>query len=976
MAYCHLPHGVPVLEAAARHLLDGAGADPAALSRALVLLPTRRAARALGAAFLRVAGGRPLLLPRLVAIGDIDENPLFAHLAAGLPQAVPKLVREAALAGLIRRHDAAVLPDRALRLAIELAALLDEADEAEIDLSDLSALAPQDFARHWQRTLGFLELATLRWREVLARRGQLDPVARRMRMLRALAARLAAVPPADAVLAVGIATPAPAIAALLGAIAGLKRGTVLLAGLDATLPEAAWQAIGPGHPQAEMKALLARLGLARGEIPVFPHAAPPHALRARLLARALLPATALDWNSPPPAGEVAGLTLLDAPDSASEARAIALAVREALDQPEARIAVITPDRALAERVCTALARFGVRVEDSAAMPLGRTPPGALLRLLAGAVARGLAPVPLLSLIRHPLVAGGMPPEVFRAAGRNFELHALRGPRPASRLVLTEAVLAERVRRRDAEEAPPAWLAGVRALQRALAAALAPLQVLCARPEVAPAELLRATVAAAETLAATDARAGPDRLWSGPEGAALSRHVAAAALALEEMAPIAPRWWPDLLDQLLAQASVRARRMLGAEDAAHPRVEILGVLEARLLDHDVRILAGLNEGTWPAAPDPGPWLSRPQRAGLGLADPDAQVGNAAFDFAAAACAAPRVILSRAGRVEGEPGVASRWLTRLAALCGEAALAPTTDHAGLAQLLDRGIDPRDEPRPCPRPALAVRPRALPVTAVDTLRRNPYAIYAQRILRLRPLEPLDQEADAADWGELVHGVAADFFAGLAAEPAADAEAAFLRHAEQRRSAFAARPGLVALWKPRLSTLAPWFAATFAGRDGVGFRPEVTGQRQFALESGSFVLTARADLVEIAPDGSLALIDFKTGSAPSGAEVRGGRALQLPLSALIAAQGGFTGGSPAPVARLTYARLPGGAEPGTLATVAEGEAVAAAMAEAEAVLAGLVARYADPAQGYRAASVDGDYAHLARRGAWGEAPDAEETP
>ena len=960
MRLFHLPHGVPVLDTVAAHLLGETDGDPAALSRALVFLPTRRAARALGASFLRVGEGRPLLLPRLVAIGDIDSNPLFEADATGLPPAIAPLERAAHLAGMIRDDAPDILPDRALKLALELAALLDEADEADADISGLQAMAPERFARHWQATMRFLGIATTRWRAVLQARGLCDPVARRSALLHRLATRLAHAPPADAVLTVGIASAAPSTVALLRAIALLPRGAVILPGLDTSLPEAAWRALGASHPQHEYRMLLDRLDIAPGAVAAFPHAEPPHAARRLLLSRALRPAEALDWQAPPTAPQLQGLALLTAPDSATEARAIALAVRHALEAKEARIAVITPDRALAERVCAALARFGIRVADSAAMPLGRTPPGALLRLLADAVARRLAPVPLLALIRHPLVSCGLGPQDFRAAGRNFELAALRGPRPAPGEVLKASVLSARWRDNE----------GIKRLQRALSDTLGPLLQLVEERQVAPERLLRTTVAVAEALCATDSTKGALRLWNGPEGGALARHLAACAEALAALSPVAPRWWPDLLDQLLAQDAVRTRRLL--QDESHPRVEILGVLEARLLDHDVHILAGLNEGTWPALPDPGPWLSREQRATLGLASPDAHVGFAAADLVAAACAAPRVILTRAVRQEGEPAVASRWITRLVALAGGDALRPEIDVVALAGLLDRDAPVRDEKRPEPRPPLAVRPRSLPVTAIDTLRRNPYAIYAQRILQLRPLDPLDQEADAADWGSLVHAVAADFFTALAHDPAPDPEAAFLRHAARRMTEYNTRPGLVALWTPRLATLAPWFARLVEARATSRFFCEVEGQATIpapsdGAASGAFVLTARADLIERTSDGQLAIADFKTGAAPSGAMVRDGRALQLPLSGLIAARGGFRGVPAAPVARLVYAKLPGGSEPGTEQVVASEAQVAQALAQAEAILLGLIAHYGDPAHGYPGVPVEDDFAHLARWQGWG---------
>ncbi len=70
-----IPPHLPFLDAVAAEWLQR-DPDPLAVARGLILLPTRRAARALAETFLRVSGGRALLLPRIVAIGALDEAPL------------------------------------------------------------------------------------------------------------------------------------------------------------------------------------------------------------------------------------------------------------------------------------------------------------------------------------------------------------------------------------------------------------------------------------------------------------------------------------------------------------------------------------------------------------------------------------------------------------------------------------------------------------------------------------------------------------------------------------------------------------------------------------------------------------------------------------------------------------------------------------------------------------------------------------
>ncbi len=304
-----LPPDAPFLDAVAAAWLDRAGtADPLAVARGLILLPTRRAARALAEAFLRVSGGRALVLPRITALGALDEAPLALAGALDLPPAVEPSLRLAALARLILAmggaHGAPDTADRAWALAAELAALMDEAERAEIDLAArLPDAADPEFAAHWAVTVEFLRIVTATWPRWLDEQGLSNPAARSAALLDAQAAAWAQTPPAEPVWLLGATGAIPAVARLARAIARLAEGAVLLPGLDLDLPDPAWEALGPHHPQAGLRRLLERLEATRADVRPWPMAggdaaAPPiPAGRVGLLRRALLPGSALeDWR--------------------------------------------------------------------------------------------------------------------------------------------------------------------------------------------------------------------------------------------------------------------------------------------------------------------------------------------------------------------------------------------------------------------------------------------------------------------------------------------------------------------------------------------------------------------------------------------------------------------------------------------------------------------------------------------------------
>ena len=434
-----IPSGVSFLDALVDGFVARLGDEPATLTRATILLPTRRACRALREAFLRRSGGRPMLLPRLRPIGDVDDDELAlaSDSDLDLPPAISTLRRQLVLARSIlkiRSDDGPMTAPQALELAAELALLLDQVQTEGLGFDGLERLVPEEYAEHWRRTIDFLKILTAHWPDILANEGAIDPAERRNRALDALAAHWTAQPPDHPVIAAGSTGSIPATARLLGVIAGMPRGAVVLPGLDRDLDDESWSAVDETHPQFGLKQLLAALDVERAEVEPWTATAPPRSARRALLAAALQPAaTTVGWRG---SGEIgaetlAGLIRVDCAHTQEEAQVVALVLREALETPGRTAALVTPDRELARRVAAELARFGIAIDDSAGRPLAASPPAVFLRLIAEVVAGGTPPVPLLSLLKHPLAATGLAVAECRRLARTLEIEALRGPRPSS-----------------------------------------------------------------------------------------------------------------------------------------------------------------------------------------------------------------------------------------------------------------------------------------------------------------------------------------------------------------------------------------------------------------------------------------------------------------------------------------------------------------------------------------------------------------
>lgn len=1002
--------GAPFLATLAEALLDGrliAGRSyrdhPLDLADVSIYLPTRRAGAALRQAFRDAFGGGSAMLPRILSISDVleAEDDLLAPEALDLPPVIATAERRLMLARLVGRWRERVTSDQlltpsgqpvavpgspaeALNLSADLLALLDQAELEGVDWDKLDALVPDDYAAWWQLSLNFLRIATEALPAAIAERGQIGAGAFHRAMVEATIRRWQTRPPPGPVIIAGSTGSVPSTADLMAAVLSLPEGALVLPGLDIAAPgdTVAASLFDCAHPEHTMNRLVERLGIEREEIDKLGAPKPALAARADIVRRALVPAAvtdqwpqhaaALDADAAGTEAALAGVSLTVAASEAEEALAAAIALRQCLENPEARSILVTPDRTIIRRVAAELERFGIEVEDTAGQPLPQTPYGQLALLLTEVATEDFPPVKVAAILGHPETRFGWTSARIRPAGRLISRKVLRGPRLAGGIAAISIALQALENQAERKDNEAAILSDALALAAAFGEAMAPLVAAATLPVPTLADFLGAL---RETLGHITRRPEDDN--DEPTRAErqllsiLNDHISApdAGLALNngDFAPV--------LRALIGNVLVLT-------PSRHARVMATGPIEARLLPTDRLVLVGLDEGVFPPVTDTGAWLSRPMRAGLGLSPPEVRIGLSAHDFSAA-LDAPDTVLIRSARRGGAPTVPTRFLQRLTSLIGPArteAMEARGDRFldWARRLDDRPTLPRAA-RPNPAPPLSARPRMLPVTDIETLIRDPYAIYAKRILKLRPVDGFGETPDFGTRGTLVHDVLADFVAIWTGPWDETAIAALIAFGRGRFSeALAAYPEVHALWWPRFQALARFIVLEFeAKRAPLARHTEIEGS--FEL-TDRFTLTGRADRVDVEKDGRVTIIDFKTGRAPTAAQIAAQLTPQLPLEAVIARHGGFSRLSgPREAAELVHVVLrglegrdeiesytghaPRGGDPVTLEQT---------IAEAEARLRGLVRAYADPNRGYLSRARPfrktdhGDYDHLARVSEW----------
>lgn len=866
--------------------------DDLGLARLTLLLPSSRAVRIVTEAFVRLSGGG-MLLPRMAVVGDLDLDetlgPLLDPLGVGaaIPPAADPTRRWLRLAELLREElgeDAPKAPGL-LRLAFETGRTMDRLTVEGLELGDLLderiAGIVGDLASHWQVSTRTFARVQARWLAELAERGEIDAPDRRNRLFAHAARRWREAPPEHPIVAAGVTSASPALAGLLRVVAELPRGAVILPDLDLTLDDDVWQSLGSAgipagedeapfgerdalaHPQYHLKLLLNRMGVNRAEVDAWHRAgmsAAP-AERSKAISNLFLPPEGSSGWVALKADQrrLSGVRLMESAHPEEEAQAIALLIRQALEVPARRAALITPDRGLAARVVAHLKRWDIVADDTAGRPLPQTPAGRLLLLLAEVAADQAAPVPLLALLTHPLAGFGEGRAAWLDNARALDL-ALRGPRPSPGL----APLAELVReaaRRGRGAGIAEWWDGVEAI-------LTPL--LQDESEVALGDVLSRLAEAGEKLCGT-------RLWAEADGRALSAWLEELRGAADEAGTrLAVKDLPAVLRDAMDRVSVRPPW------GGHPRVAIYGLLEARMSRADLVICGGLVEGTWPAAPSPEPSLPPPVLRALGVPSGEFRIGLAAHDLAGA-LGAPEVVLSWAQRGEGGPVIPSRFVLRVQAMLGELADSHREVEAvDLARAIDLAAAAPAYPRPQPCPSAEQRDVPLAVTAIDRLRGDPYQFYASAILRLRRLDGLDAEPSAAWQGTVVHAVMEAW------HKQGGGVGALVALAQQELARMQAHVVTRGLWWPRLSRALEWIDQQIARDRGDG-REVLASEIKGEFTLAGVKIHGRADRIDRRGDGRLVVVDYKTGKPPSGGQVRDGFALQLGTLGLIAAARGF---------------------------------------------------------------------------------------
>jgi len=842
-------------------------------------------------AFIRQQGMKPTLLPTMIPVGDIDEDELILNgenaqnSIDNISQSISPLERTFLFMKIITS-----LPQefgskhlslyQAYALASELGCLIDMAHNESLNFSNLADLVPEEYSEHWQKTLHFLEIITSNWPLILSEKNAIDSSLRKKLLLEQQIQIWKNNPPNRRIIIAATTAAFPTTKQLVKTITELPQGEVVLCGLDKYLDDESWQNIDETHPQYELKRLLDFLKYDRYSVTdIIP---PKNLARELLISEVMRPATQTDlWreikNKPIDKSATEGIKILNCADNRDEALCIAIIMRHALETPNQAASLITPDRNLARRVSSELARWNINIDDTAGIPLHQTPWGVFMRLVIAAASPESSRTTLLSLLKNPLCCLGMDRNQIREQTKFLEKEIWRKKQNQN----TSEILVR------------------------LQEALQPLTQALLKPFITLPEIIKNHILVAQNIASNSSQNGAQVLWKGESGNVGSSLLEQCLSYGNTLDNFNPKEYLNLFEALAANVPVRPKY------GTHPRLKIMGPIEARHIHSDIMILGGFNEGIWPQKTASDPWLSRPMKKDFGFPVPEKSIGITGLDLSCF-LGAKQIYLTRAEKSEGSPTIKSRWLMRLETVLKALEFDIKQLETDPYLLISKHIDTPDtycktsSPAPCP--PLALRPRQLSASGIELLMRDPYSVYAKYILRLKPLEDIDPEPNSADFDSIIHEILEEFNNLYPHDFPADGKEKLLEIGYRKFSQNPILQSKKVFWWPKFAKMIDHLSKLEKEyRPSIKFvHNEIEGSFTIKdLPGGAFTITAKADRIDETIDGSINIIDYKTGKTRSKKEVALGYAPQLPIEGLIAQSRGFKEIKPAQINQLIYWQL-----------------------------------------------------------------------
>lgn len=930
--------GTDILKDCAIKVANFCNHDINKLRDVTILLPTRRAIRIFEEMLLEEFKQDTIFLPRLMPVGDVeisdsDEEEIIPPL-----KPIAGIERILSIIPFIEKHDEQQKSyDARWRQAKEILKLIDLLQTEGLTPDALKQLdIKMDMAEHWQKSGGLFVNMANDWLAHLLETNRINKAAARIVHIERLTQQYRDKPPEKPVWFIGSTGSILAVRDLMRAILAMPQGLVLLPGLDKEMPDDAWRDIPPAHPQAILKNTIEFLGFDdRRHIQYFTSRPSGNAnTLADYLSNALSPHPKTIQKA------TDNITLVMANNRQEELNTIAhICLEQKQKEPNSKIVIVSNDARMPIKLGGLLNPYGLKIDASMGQKLSDTATGVLvnhvLKLFDHRQSNSI--LTLWTLLKNT----------------NF-LPEWRDGRAKTMTHIEDTLL------RDPLTTPQHYTDVLSMFPNDIKEKISnynnEYKSLYSMPEWA--NIVRDTLT--------------DLIYS--KSGHSKKIMTQITDALEQISSIQHHKkmsYSDFAPIIIDHLNNIAIRENPSKDIRNT-IYLLGTLEARLIQSDLTIMANLNEGIWPDAPAPNPYLSRGMRHAVGLPDSERHATLSGHDFWQAFLSGD-IIMTSSKRDGDTPALPSRWLLRLESV---------TPRAEWHAMIQRGQQRVDDcharhfcneitPAKPPNPIATIKdaPQSLYVTHVETWRHDPYSFWAKHITNLRKPRDFLSGITAATRGSVWHEIMENFVTNFDPNSNKDTQnTCFDKAVIDTLRAKQVPDHMIRLWQSRLSGQRESIIAIENERRSISKPWKL--EEKFEGSINNITVKAKADRVDITNGRALLLADYKTGVMPTKTNIYTGYACQLSLLALI---------MPHDVLRLDYIDIKGGSNIPKPVTIEWGGTIASETEHGFSTWYKLFFEQSEPFVSYADfgkmhMSKATDYLQLARYDEWGAGSDEGE--
>lgn len=817
------------------------------IGKVTIILPTKRSCRKLAQTFFHISEKKACFLPRIYPLQDIelsylleqvfscniteDQPNLLEHLRKKI---APEMLEMSILQGLCGANG----------LANHLYSLFYEIQKHQ--LGNIIEKIQHHYSDHLDQIIELLKFIIEALPQKLHKLGLIDKASYVNEISMILAITWEKYPPKYPVIIAGIDGETASDRALLKVVNEMRNGYVVLHNIDKSLPNAEWQEISHEHPQYQLKSLIDLCRVGREEIYSW-----HNIVNVKHNDIFFSKSFSRNFSNCAPPQD---LTIIETETPQQELQFITQLCVDKLICGNESVLIVTQNELLIEKLTYMLLAHNVIPDCSIGNSALKCDEMIFLQLIMRTIFEHFSPISLLALLKHDLCKIAQKEVV-----QQFEISHLRG-------INSYKNLQELIAATDEE---------IKQILQLILEHSRKLEEIMSQKTTDFGDILSTHLELAERLSANS-------LWQHERGVELRELLLELSRNAHHIGKIAPISYLAIMRDMLSKAKFRTSKTY------NPRLIIITPKESQLLCADNVILADLNENSWPQKSSSNIFLNDILMQSLGFENSEIETGRNAAKFYNL-LHNKNIYLTRSKTSKNIITTSSRWLLRIKLLLQKIAY----HEQPALNLSPEILDIIELPLTSPTPPVEFRLKSLSVTQVEKLIRNPYDIYASKILRLYELEPINKDPENLDYGNLIHEAIHHFT--LHYKPPTEPYKFFMDFILQKGRDLFYKPAIRNVWLPKIEKIARWFIEYHLDNMSCKLLPETELQAKF----GDFTLKARLDRMEVREGNCVTILDYKTGKLPGKKDIADLVSIQLPLEALLAQKNGYI------VTKLLYLQL-----------------------------------------------------------------------